>query len=564
MGSGAALCAVRLNALVMCVDQGATKVAVFANSINPTTMRFVSALAYASASLIPAPLHQQSQEYLYQQQPPPQLVYPAAGGKVYAPVPPPNPPQFIERRRFNDFWATLLFAAFVGAFIVLAVFSVPYVITSLRTGQFDFPGTGSTASTSTATTGISASEIGALLGASVGVGLAFSLGYFFLMLNFPAALIKFSYFLNVCLLLGLAAYFLYLRIWVAGVIYAVFGILVGLSYYWLRHRIPFSALVLETVCKITFKFSGTLWVAFGGVLVAACFSVLWLTTAVGFLELATAKNLSDVLLIVVIVLSLFVSFWFNEVVRNTVHTTVCGTFASYYFLGIQQPNSTEVTLPTRNVTAKSLGRAITTSFGSICFGSLLVSIIRTLRYLAQVAQNDAAQDGNFLCCVVACCMNCILSCLADILDFFNKYAYTEIAIYGKPYCDAGRDTWNLIKYKGIDLIINDSMIGNVLGMGSLFAALLCAFAGYLYVDLNHGLGTLGSGVGVYVVVCLVSAFIGGWLFLVLLEVVESGTSATFVCLAEDPATIQRQLPTLFREAQDRFPQVTWGMQSNAY
>ncbi|TPX69192.1 hypothetical protein CcCBS67573_g06927 [Chytriomyces confervae] len=233
-------------------------------------------------------------------------------------------------------------------------------------------------------------------------------------------------------------------------------------------------------------------------------------------------------------------------------------------MGMQQPNSDKISLPSSHTTAKSLGRALTTSFGSICFGSLLVSIIRTLKFIAQMAKNDSASDGNILCCVVAMCFECILACLADILDYFNKYAYTEIAIYGKSYCEGGKDAWNLFQYKGIDMIINDCLIGYVLGMGSFLSAILCAFAGFLFVFTKGGLGTLGNGVGVYVGVCLISAFIGMWLFLVLLEVVDSGTAATFVCLAEDPATIQRQQPRFFESIQQRFPEVSWGMQSIAY
>ncbi|KAI8616098.1 choline transporter-like protein [Chytriomyces sp. MP71] len=384
------------------------------------------------------------------------------------------------------------------------------------------------------------------------------------MLNFPGPLIKFSYFMNVLMLVGMAAYLGYLRSYIAAAIFAVFAVLVALSYWGLRHRIPFSKIVLETVCKITGRFNGTLFVALGGVLVSAAYAVLWLGTVIGMAEWSSSKNLSNGVMIVILVLLVFMSFWFNEVVRNTVHTAVCGTFATYFFMGIQQPNSDRVSLPSNHTTAKSLGRALTSSFGSICFGSLLVSIIRTMKFIAQMAKNDSAQDGNILCCIVATCFECILSCMADILEYFNKYAYTEVAIYGKPYCDAGRDAWNLFKFKGIDLIINDVLIGYVLGTGSFLSAILCAFAGFLYVNGKGGLGSMGNGVGVYVGVCLISAFIGMWLFLVLLEVVDSGTAATFVCLAEDPATIQRQQPLFFAAIQERFPEISWGMQSIAY
>jgi hypothetical protein len=52
-----------------------------------------------------------------------------------------------------------------------------------------------------------------------------------------------------------------------------------------------------------------------------------------------------------------------------------------------------------------------------------------------------------------------------------------VAIYGKDYCTAGKDTWRLVKSRGIDAIINDCLIGSVLAVGSLFTGVFAgAFA----------------------------------------------------------------------------------------
>lgn len=41
----------------------------------------------------------------------------------------------------------------------------------------------------------------------------------------------------------------------------------------------------------------------------------------------------------------------------------------------------------------------------------------------------------------------------------DRYAYIEIALYGKPYLAAAKDTWRLFKNRGIDALINDSLVG---------------------------------------------------------------------------------------------------------
>lgn len=40
-----------------------------------------------------------------------------------------------------------------------------------------------------------------------------------------------------------------------------------------------------------------------------------------------------------------------------------------------------------------------------------------------------------------------------------------MAIYGKPFIPAARQTWTMIKDRGIEAMINDNLIGNVLFMG---------------------------------------------------------------------------------------------------
>ena len=59
-------------------------------------------------------------------------------------------------------------------------------------------------------------------------------------------------------------------------------------------------------------------------------------------------------------------------------------------------------------------RTVTTSFGSICFGSFLVAILQALRALA----NSARENGDAQ--IFACIAECILGCLASILEYFNK------------------------------------------------------------------------------------------------------------------------------------------------
>lgn len=54
--------------------------------------------------------------------------------------------------------------------------------------------------------------------------------------------------------------------------------------------------------------------------------------------------------------------------------------------------------------------------------------------------------------------------IGSLIAVFSAYRI-EIAIYGKPYVKAARDTWNLFKDRGIDALVNDCLINNIWTFG---------------------------------------------------------------------------------------------------
>ena len=71
-------------------------------------------------------------------------------------------------------------------------------------------------------------------------------------------------------------------------------------------------------------------------------------------------------------------------------------------------------------------RAMTYSFGSICFGSLIVALLDLLRAGVRILQAQASDSGDIIGSVVACCVQCCVTCIRGLVDYFNRYAYIEI------------------------------------------------------------------------------------------------------------------------------------------
>ncbi|KAJ3191809.1 putative choline transporter, neither null mutation nor overexpression affects choline transport [Irineochytrium annulatum] len=503
---------------------------------------------------------------------------PQSGPSVSHPQPGPKPPhiayavpvhdagapRIVARPRYQDVWATIAFVLVLLAFVGAAVVAVPYTLKDLNnsTTTNNNNNVNSNANNNnTVNLSISGRDLGGFVGAAVGVSTAFSVVYFFLMMVAAAALIHITYWISILLLLGLCALYVMAKVYIAAIIWGVFAILFAVNYFLIRNRIPFATIMLKTVTRVIGRFSGTIFVGFAGLIVSIVYNVIWLATVVGMISYLREKNLSNNALYAIFVLLLFVLYWTSEVVRNTVHVTVSGTFATFYFTAVQLPGSGQIDVPEKAVTAKSAGRALTTSFGSICYGSLLIAIVATLKAIAAQAENDAASDGNICLCILAGCIRCFLACIQDILEYFNKYAFTQVAIYGKNYCQAGKDTWNLIQSRGLMAVINDNLIGNVLGVGSLLCGLLCAFVGFLFVKAST---SIPSDLAHYLLVCIASAIVGMWIFLILTEVVTSGVATTYVCLAEDPATLARQQPDLYEKFSRTWPDIAYGLQSSVY
>jgi hypothetical protein len=84
---------------------------------------------------------------------------------------------------------------------------------------------------------------------------------------------------------------------------------------------------------------------------------------------------------------------------------------------------------------------MTYSFGSISLGSLIVAIINCLRQLCSIAQQTEAGQGNAMAGILFCVLGCFIGLLDWAVQFINRYAFSHIALYGKSYFAAAKDTW---------------------------------------------------------------------------------------------------------------------------
>jgi len=297
-------------------------------------------------------------------------------------------------------------------------------------------------------------------------------------------------------------------------------------YFWWRARIPFATAILQTVSQRMEDFPATTYTAYLFLLLQVIWVIFWVWTASLSQNFATNSTMAYIFC-VFLILSFY---WTSQVLKNIVHVTASGTFATWYFL------HGTIGIPS-NPTLKSFKRATTTSFGSICLGSLMVAILKTLRALVRGLRTEKNE-------ILVCVADCIIGILDNLLRYFNMYAFTQVAIYGKSYCQAARDTWNLIQSHGVEAIINDNLISGVLAMGAFLGGIVCAIiSGIIAIET----------ISQYWITCAVLGFVIGFATtMTAMEVVESGVATIFVCFAMDPLALKRNDPYLYNKFQDTY------------
>jgi len=351
----------------------------------------------------------------------------------------------------------------------------------------------------------------------------FALGF---MMQFATQLIKMALFFSIgcSLAIGvLGAMSGQMLMAVMGFISSAFGCCYA---YFVWGRIPFAAINLNTALTGVKANLGLAVVAYLFLFIAIGWSVWWSVAAGGAMN--SMGNGA-------IFLFLVSYYWTHQVIQNTLRVTTAGVIGTWWHAPDEASSCCGPAIK------DSVIRATTYSFGSICFGSLLVAIVQALRHLQRMIQDN--QEFNFLLCIV----DCILGCIESILEYLNKWAYVYVGLYGYSYLDAGRNVITLFQNKGWTAIITDDLIENVLLMMSVVIGLISGMIGLILVSMDQNLLAALNVDNYKMAGFLIGFLVGFVLSSILMSVVGSAVNTVIVCFAEAPREFQTNHPKLSNE-----------------
>jgi len=420
-----------------------------------------------------------------------------------------------SKPKYQDLWAFILFYAHVAVILAVAIYFWGVVLPE----ELEDADTSSGSSNSDTTVEDDEDTTGVwiVLLCALAAGSAFGLMWLQLIKLFAEQIIKIMLFVSIAAW-GLLALVIIVDGNMGGAVGPIIFCLITCLYTWcVWSRIPFAGACLSVASKIVQTYGGTVWIALLTVFIEFIWIVIWVFAFVAYIISTYNEDTGEFDISQFVVFLMLISlYWGVNVWRNVSHTTTCGVAATWYFSSGKLDNPS----------TGAFKRTMTTSFGSVCFGSLLVAILQALRAMLK----SQGKNGG--------CAYCLLKCIEGIMRYFNKYAFVQVATYGCSFFTAAKNTWGLFMSKGIMALINDDLTGLALSCGAILGGVVSGLVGYLVA-----IGFYDEGLSI--ALAIVGAILGYIVVVIILLVVASGVVAIFVLFAEDPAAMSENRPDEF-------------------
>lgn len=212
--------------------------------------------------------------------------------------------------------------------------------------------------------------------------------------------------------------------------------------------------------------------------------------------------------------------------------TIGGVVAQWYFAA---PGTSSF----KGTTLASLRNAAGPSFGSLCFGSLVLTAVSVAREMNSHARRDANRQGGGIA-VLMCLLSSCLECVYALIEYLSKFATIQCAITGAAFCDAARSVSRLLANNFLSAYGVWWLPGTIMSTASFLLSAaygvlvgLSSYAAWSTAGQSHpnaGAEAVLLGVVAFVLAIVVLQFC----ISVLLNVVD----AVFICYAMD---LDRQL-----------------------
>lgn len=220
---------------------------------------------------------------------------------------------------------------------------------------------------------------------------------------------------------------------------------------------------------------------------------------------------------------MFGLFWVSQFILACEEIAIAGAVSTWFFT---RKDETLV-----SPFWGSVGRLIRYHLGSAAFGSLIIAVVKLIRFVFEYVNHKLEVNKGPIVDFLVKLFRCCLWCLEKFLRFINKNAYIEIAIYGYSFCTAARQAFKTLLENAIRVAVLNLVTSFVLFICKLFVVAGVGIISYYWVtELNTSFSEDLNYFGAVVLVCCVIAYLIADQFL---NVYDMAVDTIFLCFAED-------------------------------
>lgn len=291
-----------------------------------------------------------------------------------------------------------------------------------------------------------------------------------------------------------------------------------------RKLIAFAEVHLQTGCAPLRSYTSLKLTAIVMFIVEIVWFIFWLLMVIGIHHYllntkfesnmnlnSTTLNATGICMYIVVFFLLLLSWcWGAVTFGNIAHfLTVC-TVGRWWF-----PDECSQQYSIRH----SIKRAFTTSFGTLCYGSLFKALIKP----KHVPTTQDSRRKNIFSCIFRTCKRAI--------SYLNEWTFIYSTLTGQDFPEASRSFTELFQKRGWTVIINDNLIETSflitnIGIGIASVALT--------ILVMHSLAKI-SMLGL--IVCCVSFLISLLMSAVFTRILLTSVRTVFVCFALNPKAL---------------------------
>jgi|EP01043_Picozoa_sp_COSAG02_P035209 hypothetical protein len=157
----------------------------------------------------------------------------------------------------------------------------------------------------------------------------------------------------------------------------------------------------------------------------------------------------------------------------------------------------------------SLKWTLTSNFGSLCYCSLILTIIEIIDRMLETLRDQARRGNNIAVKIAVEIVACCWSCVQAWVEFLTRMAVIGLSITGDGFCKSAQDVTAMLVRHNLDGVFVDSFASFTTTCLALALSILMGLGGFIAGGANDDLQSWAGGILTAIIAFVVLTAIAG-------------------------------------------------------